>query len=136
MKTSIVLVLIMSLLQGCAASMAAQGQNGPDMNVVKRQQTRDDVERMLGLPVEAIRRTDGEMVELYIVEARTEPNATRAAGHATMDLFTFGLWELVGGPIEGYQGRRQRVTVQYDENNYVVSVMTDRQLGNTGLAYQ
>jgi len=136
MKLSIALILMISLLQGCAASMAAQGQNGPDMNVVKRQQNRDDVERMLGLPVETIRRTDGEMVELYIVEARTEPDMTRAAGHAAADLFTFGLWEFVGGPVEAYQGRRQRVIVQYDENDRVMSVMTDRQIGNAGMAYQ
>lgn len=127
---------MISLLQGCAANMAAQGQNGPDMNVVKRQQNRDDVERMLGLPVETIRRADGEMVELYIVEARTEPDMTRAAGHAAADLFTFGLWEFVGGPVEAYQGRRQRVIVEYDENDRVMSVMTDRQIGNAGMAYQ
>lgn len=136
MKLSIVLILMISLLQGCAANMAAQGQNGPDMNVVKRQQNRDDVERMLGLPVETIRRADGEMVELYIVEARTEPDMTRAAGHAAADLFTFGLWEFVGGPVEAYQGRRQRVIVEYDENDRVMSVMTDRQIGNAGMAYQ
>ena len=136
MKSTLLFVLLITLLQGCAANMAAQGQNGPDMNVVKRQQTRDDVERMLGLPVETIRRTDGEIVELYLVEARTEPDAVRATGHAAADLFTFGLWEFVGGPIEAYHGRRQRVVVQYDDNDRVVSVMTDRQVGNTGLAYQ
>ena len=136
MKRILLLVLLAAGLQGCAANMAAQGQNGPDLNVVKRQETRDDVERMLGLPVETIRRSDGEIVELYIVEARTQASATRAAGHATADLFTFGFWEFVGGPIEAYHGRKQRVVVQYDEDDRVVSVMTDRQLGNTGLAYQ
>ena len=136
MKLTIALILMISLLQGCAANMAAQGQNGPDMNVVNRQHNRDDVERMLGLPVETIRRTDGEIVELYLVEARTEPNMTRAAGHAAADLFTFGFWEFVGGPVEAYQGRRQRVVVQYDENDRVISVMTVRQIGNTAMTYQ
>ena len=136
MKRILFLAIVAIGLQGCAANMAGQGQNGPDMNVVKRQETRDDVERMLGLPVEIIRRSDGEVVELYIVEARTQPSAARAAGHATADLFTFGLWEFVGGPIEAYHGRKQRVVVQYDEHDRVVSVMTDRQLGNNGLAYQ
>lgn len=136
MKSSILTVFLVTLLSGCAANMAATGQNGPDMNVVKRQQTREDVERMLGLPVETIQRNDGVVVELYLVEARTNPSAARAAGHATADLFTFGLWEFVGGPIEAYQGRRQRVVVGYDEEDRVVSVMTDRHLGNTGMAYQ
>ena len=109
---SIVLLVVIALLQGCAANMAAQGQNGPDLNVVKRQQTRAEVERMLGLPVDTIRRNDGETVELYVVEARTEPSTTRAAGHAAADLFTFGLWEFVGGPIEASNGRRQRIVVK------------------------
>lgn len=135
MKFTILFVLLITLLQGCAANMAAQGQSGPDINVVKRQQTRDDVERMLGLPADTIRRSDGEIVELYLVEARTEPDAVRATGHAAADLFTFGLWEFVGGPIEAYHGRRQRVVVQYDDNDRVLSVMTDRQIGNSGLAY-
>ena len=134
MKLMAYIALTVLLLPGCAANMAAQGQNGPDMNVVKRQQTRDDVERMLGLPVETIRRTDGEIVELYLVEAKTDPSAVRAAGHATADLFTFGLWEFVGGPIEAYRGRRQRVVIQYDENDRVVSVMTDRRIGNSAAA--
>ncbi len=136
MRISMCVFLLSILLQGCAANMAASGQNGPDMNVVKRQQTRDDVERMLGLPKDTIQRSDGEIVELYIVEARTEPSKTRAVGHATADLFTFGLWEFVGGPIEAYNGRRQRVVVQYDEEDRVVSVMTDRQSGVIGQAYQ
>lgn len=136
MKPTIILMLLATLLQGCAANMAAQGQNGPDLNVVKRQETRDDVERMLGMPVETINRADGKLVELYLVEARTESSATRAAGHATADLFTFGLWEFVGGPIEAYHGRKQRVVVEYDDNDRVLSVMADRQLSNTRLAYQ
>jgi hypothetical protein len=120
------IVLAALLLQGCAANMAAQGQNGPDMVVVKKQQSRDDIERMLGTPVETIRRTDGVLVDLYIVEARTEPSAARATGHAAASLFTFGLWDLVGGPIEAYQGRRQRVVVEYDGEDRVVSVLTTR----------
>ena len=136
MKTTMLLIPLLLLFQGCAANMAASGQNGPDLNVVKRQQSRDDVERMLGMPAETIKRTDDATVELYLVEARTEPDMTRAAGHAAADLFTFGLWEFVGGPIEAYHGRRQRVVVEYDENDRVVSVMTELPPGDLALGYQ
>lgn len=122
MRRSIVMILLVSLLHGCAANMAMQGQNGPDLNVVQRQETRDDIERMLGSPVKRLRRSDGKMVDLYIAEARTEPSPSRAVGHATVDLFTFGLWEFVGGPMEAYSGRRQRVVVEYDDNDRVVSM--------------
>ena len=136
MKSPTILLLLVLSLQGCAANMAASGQNGPDLEVVQRQETRDDVERMLGRPTETIRRTDGVVVDLYLVEARTEPNLARAAGHATADLFTFGLWELVGGPIEAYHGRRQRIVVEYDDHDRVKSIMTDRELGRSTLAFQ
>ena len=136
MNVPITIVFAAILLQGCAANMAASGQNGPDMNVVKRQQTREDVERMLGMPAETISNSNGEIVELYIVEARTEPSVTRAAGHATADLFTFGLWEFVGGPIEAYQGRRQRVAVRYDRNDRVLSIMTERTQGTADIGFR
>lgn len=128
MKTLLRITLASLLLSGCAANMAVQGQNGPDLNVVKRQETRDDVERMLGLPTGAVRGEDGAMVQVYIVEARTEPSVTRAAGHAAVDLFTFGLWEFVGGPVEAYKGRKQRVLVEYDENDSVVRMSADRRI--------
>lgn len=136
MKTTMLLIPLLLLFEGCAANMAASGQNGPDLNVVKRQQSRDEVERMLGMPAETIKRSDGAIVELYLVEARTEPDMTRAAGHAAADLFTFGLWEFVGGPIEAYHGRRQRVVVEYDESDQVVSVMTELPPGDSALGYQ
>lgn len=127
---SILIITMIIFLQACSANMAMQGQNGPDMNVVKRQHTRVDVERMLGLPKETIQTANGEMVELYVVEARTEPSVVRATGHAAADLFTLGLWEAVGGPFEAYGGRKQRVFVQYGNDDNVASVMTDRRLGN------
>ena len=90
-------------------------------------ETRDDVERMLGLPVATNRVDDGHVIDVYVVESRTEPSAARAAGHATADLFSFGLWEFVGGPIEAYRGRRQQVEIRYDDNDRVVSIDTDPQ---------
>ena len=126
MKLLTVLIVFVTILQGCAANMAVTGRNGPDLNVVKQQQTRANVQRMLGAPIETIPRSDGGFVDVYKVEARTEPSLLRAAGHGTADLFTFGLWEFVGGPLEAYHGRRQRVFVQYDEDNRVSSVMTEQ----------
>lgn len=126
MKLLLLLIVIILALPGCAANMAAQGQNGPDMNIVQKQHTRADVERMLGSPVRTIRSENGQLVDLYRVEARTEPNLTRATGHAAVSLFSFGLWELVGGPIEAYQARRLDVLVQYDESDKVVSITSKR----------
>jgi len=114
------------LMTGCAANMAAQGQNGPNMELVKQENNRRDIERYLGLPVEITPQGEGHYLAIYDVEARTEPNMTRAAGHATMDLFTFGLWEIIGGPTEVYMGRRVKVTVEYDENNQFVNLTSEQ----------
>lgn len=128
---SLLVFMTTTFLCACSANMAMEGQNGPDMNILKRQQTRVDVERMLGLPKRTIQKTAGGVTELYIVEARTEPSLVRATGHAAADLLTLGLWEGIGGPLEAYGGRRQRVFVQYDNTGQVELVNTDRLLGTT-----
>jgi hypothetical protein len=113
---------VVAVLPGCAANMAVNGNNGPDMAVVEQQHTRADVERLLGVPDETVSHRDGETVELYVVEAHTKPNGLRAAGHVTADVMTAGLWELAGGPIEAHKGRPQRVLVRYDEDDHVKSI--------------
>ena len=122
MKSLITVVIAAALLPGCAANMAATGSSGPKMSVVKQQHTRNDVERLLGVPEETISNDEGEIVELYVVEAHTEPNALRAAGHVIGDVMTAGLWELAGGPIEAHRGRPQRVLVKYDDGDQVKSI--------------
>ena len=102
-------------LSGCAANMAAKGSDGPDLSVVSQEATRMDVERQLGSPEQLQQQTNGDWVAVYDVEPRTKPNLARAAGHGTLDLFTFGLWEVVGGPLEVAHARRVLVTARYDD---------------------
>lgn len=124
----VLLCVMIAPLQGCAVNMAASGQDGPDINIVQKQQTRADVERMLRVSSEIVARDKNSTTELYRVTAKTDPSFARAAGHATVDLFSFGLWELVGGPLEAYKGRRQNIYVQYSEDDNVLSVRTNRNL--------
>ena len=124
--TIVPMILIALVVSGCAANMAANGKNGPEMAVVKRQNMRADVERMLGTPVETVSNSNGELVQLYIAEAHTEPSAARAVGHAFMDVASLGFWEFVGGPMEAYIGRRQRVIVCYDEEDRVMLITDEK----------
>ncbi|MEH6473549.1 MAG: hypothetical protein V7752_20165 [Halopseudomonas sp.] len=129
MKKILIGIMSIIILSGCSANMAANGQNGPDLSLIKKEYTRREVELFLGAPISATASPNGHMIARYDVEARTEPDIMRAAGHSTLDLFTFGLWELVGGPIEMHKGRRQLVTVDYDAASLVVSVSsTDKPL--------
>ena len=102
-------------LSGCAANIAAKGSDGPDLSVVSQEATRMDVERQLGSPEQLHQQANGDWVAVYDVEPRTKPNLARAAGHGTLDLFTFGLWEVVGGPLEVAHARRVLVTARYDD---------------------
>jgi len=55
-------------------------------------------------------------------EAKIDPDYLRAAGHATAGLFTFGLWKIVGSPVEGYVGRKRRASVEYNKHDQIVNV--------------
>ena len=125
MKKLILLMAAVAMFSGCAANMAMNGKNGPDMKVVKHQESRQEVERLLGSPVEVTELKNGHVICRYVYEAKIDPDYIRAAGHATADLFTFGLWELVGTPIEGYVARKRKASVEYDESGKIVKVNDD-----------
>lgn len=109
-------------LSGCAVNMAATGRDGPDLNVVRQEATRLDVERQLGSAVRTQQMGDGEYIAVYDVEPRTKSNMARAAGHGVLDLFTFGLWEVVGGPLEAANARRVLVTARYNKSDKLIEL--------------
>lgn len=113
-------VLNTMLFTSCAANMAANGQQGPDLDVVVQETSRLEVERHLGSPLSIRRLSNGHKVVVYEVEPNIDPNMGRAAVHGTLDLFTFGLWEVIGGPGEAYIGRRIEVTAEYDEQDRLI----------------
>jgi hypothetical protein len=51
------------------------------------------------------------------------PSAGRAIAHGAMDVLTFGIWEVVGTPIEGFKGSKKRVQIIYGPDNKVVEVL-------------
>ncbi|HEU6436117.1 MAG TPA: hypothetical protein VE028_01540 [Nitratidesulfovibrio sp.] len=120
MKNLIVIVLL-ALLSGCSVGMAMSGKKEPNLGAIRVGATRGEVEMHLGAPVE-IREADGVRHDVYAYELGNEPSAGRAIGHGVMDVLTFGIWEVVGTPVEGFQGEKKYLAIMYDENDTVTRI--------------
>jgi hypothetical protein len=77
----------------------------------------------LGQPYRTFANEDGR-VDTYSVERGNAPSVGRAVGHAVMDLLTFGIWEVIGTPIEGFAGEEFTLTIEYGVDNKLKSVAT------------
>ena len=110
------------LLSGCSVGMAVSGNHNPELGAVRSGVPRSEIEMHLGSPVKISSLNDGLVYATYEYEIGNEPSAGRAIGHGVMDVLTLGLWEIVGTPIEGFQGETHEVTVTYDQNDTAVAV--------------
>ena len=112
------------IMTGCAAKMAANGQNGPELSLVSQEKSRREVERHLGLPISILNLEGGQYIATYDIHAKREPSLSRAALHGALDLMSIGLWEVVGGPAEIYHGRRVIVSAKYDKANQLLTLQS------------
>lgn len=116
-----VAALCCTQLTACSVGMALQGQNEPDLKVVKSGATRTDVELQLGAPLKIDQHQDGTCTAVYEYEVGREPSAGRAVAHGAMDVMTLGLWEVIGTPVEVCKGDKLNLIVTYDQNGRIVS---------------
>ena len=115
-------ILALVLLGGCSVGMAVSGKPNPNLSAVHVGASRSEVELQLGSPV-AVAAGSGKLVtNIYEYEIGNEPSGARAIGHGVMDFLTLGIWEVVGTPIEGFQGEKHRLTITYDATDHVTSV--------------
>lgn len=115
-------IFIISVLTSCSVGMALSGTENPDLTVLKKGNTRDEVEISLGDPVKSSTLKDGTRVDVYEFERGNAPSAGRAIGHAAMDVLTFGAWEIIGTPIEGFSGTKHHANITYDENDTIIDI--------------
>ena len=111
------------MLQGCSVGMAMSGKKQPELGAIRVGATRGEMELQLGPPIE-VREENGHRVDIYEYEIGNEPSAGRAIGHGVMDILTLGIWEVVGTPVEGFQGEKKRLMLTYDEHDVVTKVGT------------
>jgi hypothetical protein len=107
--------------------MAASGKPGPNLAACQVGATRPDIERELGTPTGVESTPEGGTACTYQYELGDEPSAGRAVAHAGLDVLTFGLWEVVGTPIEAVQGDKYEMKVVYGPDGHAESI-TSRKL--------
>ena len=100
MKIQLLVVASLLLLAGCSVYKASDLQGATVEDLTKC--TNKDCYLGLGAQVlESKVNTDGTSDVIYKVK-RKNGNAGRALVYGVADLFTLGLWEIVGTPLEGY----------------------------------
>ena len=109
---------------GCATVMAAHQPGQKNLGVLAVGTPRDSVIAELGAPV-TTETENGNKVDIFkFVQGYSQANKTvRTIGHGVADVFTLGLWEVVGTPTEAtFHGQDLAVKVTYDQNNDVSQV--------------
>lgn len=120
----IAIVAVLGATSGCAVGMALSGDTAPDLAACHVGADRRSIEDELGPPVTVETLADGGRVCVYDYTIGSEPSPGRAIAHGTMDVLTFGLWEIVGTPIEAVRGQRYQMTVVYDADGNAREIST------------
>ena len=108
---------------GCSAVMAAKQPEKKDLSVLDPGTPRSHVIAELGAPLWSGEKV-GNRVDVFAFRQGYSKGvkAGRAFFHAAADVFTLGLWEVVGTPIESVAtGRDVKAEVTYDEDDRVKS---------------
>ena len=109
------------VLSSCSVYMATNQPPKRNLAVLKPGTDRDLVVAELGAPVTSEKTEDGTKDIYTFVQGYSKlTKAGRALFHGTADLFTIGLWEAVGTPVEGaFDGKRISVRVLFDRGGKV-----------------
>ena len=106
---------------GCAAYKATQQPDKKDLSVLNPGTPRSRMIAELGAPLMSEVR-EGDPVDLFAFRQGYTKGAKagRALAHGTADVFTGGLWEVVGIPAEALaDGKTVKVEVIYDDRHEV-----------------
>lgn len=106
-------LLSLSTLQGCSAVMAASGKRESDVAALQKGDNKSMVVAKIGHQPLRVAKQGNKEIEIYEIEKGNEPSVGRAIAHGTLDLFTLGLWEVVGTPLEATNGEKSYLTVVY-----------------------
>ncbi len=124
MVWSLVIGPILLVNLGCSVVMATKQPHKKNLSVLDEGTPRNKVIAELGAPI-LTEEKDGNKVDTFaFVQGYSKGSRTgRAIFHGIADVFTLGLWEVVGTPIESIaSGTDMKLEVVYDETDCVMSV--------------
>jgi len=123
---------------GCAVKSAMDQPEKKDTSVFKRGTPRFEVIGEIGKPVDTEINEDGTIIDTYsFIQGYSKGvKAARALGHAVLDVYTLGLWEVVGSPAETIaNGEKIVVRVKYDKDKTVDKVTVLKGKGEIVVTY-
>jgi hypothetical protein len=120
----VIIIWMLAFISGCSVYMAAQQPPKKDIGLFSVGTPRDMLVAEFGMP--SVSETkDGRRREIFTFKQgySTATRAGRAVFHGVADVFTLGLWEVVGTPTELiFQGEEMAFDVGYDENDRIDKV--------------
>lgn len=112
-----------SLQSGCSVFMAAKQPDKKNLGLLEPGHHRAQLIAEFGAPIHTETK-DGNKVDVFrfVQGYSTGAKTSRALFHGAADVFTLGLWEVVGTPTEAaFDGNDMAVQVNYDAQDKVVS---------------
>ena len=97
--SKIVLFAVISLNTGCAAVMATKQPTKKDLSIFNKGVDRSLIIAEIGAPITSEFK-NGKRYEIYtFMQGYSKANKiSRAVWHGAADVFTLGLWEIIGTP--------------------------------------
>ena len=116
-------------VSGCSPVLAAKQPSRRDVELLSPGIPRNLLVAELGQPV-STETKNGKRVEVFsfVQGYRKGVKVARTIGHGAADVFTLGLWEVVGTPTEAtLNGHRIAYEVTYDAGDRVEQVLALKQ---------
>ncbi len=117
----VVFSFVLFLSSGCAVFMAANQPDKKNVDLFTVGTQRSLLIAEYGAPTESENRDGKDYDTFKFVQGySTGAKVSRAVFHGVADVFTIGLWEVVGTPAEAlFDGQQMAYEVSYDEENRV-----------------
>ena len=120
-----VCLVLFASAYGCAVNRAANQPSEKDTSLLSIGTPRAKILAEFGAPINTEIK-DGKKTDIYsfIQGYSSGAKAGRVFLHGAADVMTLGLWELVGGSVEGaYNGEKFSFQVTYDEKDLVKEIL-------------